>query len=261
MNVLKLRFSIIIFFMLMNCISVQVFKGNAFKVKSLKSISVIPTVKDPKLKREITTSSESRHSVNTGGISAVGIGRDFAYALSITGPSATSEYKNSRTEKGEYIDPEIVAKNAVTMEFSNTLSGTLMENGYKLVERNQLISVLNQKKPKLSGATFEENALELGKIAGVEAILMIEVTQLAQRTVYTTDLQTGARTPRAQYELKYQIKLVSTDDGAVLMTGISPPIGGFNANSSLEEYAQAMAHIVSNELNDTLRAWKEGRTN
>ncbi|WP_225913417.1 hypothetical protein [Leptospira yasudae] len=62
------------------------------------------------------------------------------------------------------------------MEFSNTLSGTLMENGYKLVERNQLISVLNQKKPKLSGATFEENALELGKIAGVEAILMIEVT-------------------------------------------------------------------------------------
>ncbi|EMF82462.1 hypothetical protein LEP1GSC188_0238 [Leptospira weilii serovar Topaz str. LT2116] len=82
----------------------QAFKGNQLKMKQVKSISVIPTVQDPKLQREITTTSQSKHTVNTGGISAVGIGRDFAYALSITGPSASSEYKNSRTRIGQYFE-------------------------------------------------------------------------------------------------------------------------------------------------------------
>ncbi|WP_061235350.1 CsgG/HfaB family protein [Leptospira weilii] len=248
-------------FSLADCISVQAFKGNQLKMKQVKSISVIPTVQDPKLKREITTTSESKHTVNTGGISAVGIGRDFAYALSITGPSASSEYKNSRTVKGDFIDPEIVAKNAATLEIADTLSSTFIDNGYKIVERNQLISVLNQKKPKLSGSTLEENAIELGKLAGIDAVLMIEVTKLAQKNIFTTDMSTGERVSKTQYELKYQIKLVSTQDGSIVMTGISPPTGSSTFSDSLEEYAQRMSHIIARELDGTLKAWKEGSVN
>ncbi|PJZ53970.1 hypothetical protein [Leptospira adleri] len=248
-------------FVFTGCLSIQIFKGNQVKMKAVKSITVIPTVKDPKLKREITTSSESTHSYHSGGVSAVGIGRDFAYALSITGPSASSEYKSSRTEKGDFIDPEIVAKNAVTLEIADTLGSTFLDHGYKLVERNQLLSVLNQKKPKLTGSTLEENSIELGKLAGIDAILMIEVTKLSQKNILSRDMSTGERISKMQYELKFQVKLVSTADGSVIMTGMSPPTGSSDFSDSLEEYAQRMSHALANELDHTLKDWKQGKVN
>jgi len=94
----------------------------------------------------------------------------------------------------------------------------LLNHGCQVIERSKLASIAREQRLQLSGLVEENQAIEIGKLAGVNAIFLGKITLSGQRTkisVFPPGIDQEAT------NMAFTGKLIDVKTGKVIITGFS----------------------------------------
>ena len=108
---------------------------------------------------------------------------------------------------------------------------------YNLIERSQMEQVLGEKALGLQGVTSSSEAIQLGKLLGVEGVILGTVPEYGLRAV--EDKQLPA--------LGINVRMISVDDGSIIWSASDSAIGG--ERDTLSAFSSQMVRRIMSQLN------------
>jgi curli biogenesis system outer membrane secretion channel CsgG len=94
----------------------------------------------------------------------------------------------------------------------------LLNHGCQVMERSKLASIVGEQKLQLSGLVEEGQAIEVGKLAGVNAIFIGNITLSGQRTKFSV-FPPGVG--QEATNMAFTGKLIDVKTGKIIITGFS----------------------------------------
>lgn len=170
------------------------------------------------------------------------------------------ENKNRRSELGsrlaDYIITELLNEHRGAANKDKIYIKGFRTNIFEVIERNQLDKILKEQNIQISGFIDDEKAVEIGKILGIDVIILGKLSynhKNERSTSSSTNKKTGKTTK--YYKLKRtlnaesRMKIISVETAQILGT-ISPKKTATDSKTSTKGYPSSSSIKSTEELAD-----------
>ncbi|MBN1829791.1 MAG: hypothetical protein JW884_11685 [Deltaproteobacteria bacterium] len=127
---------------------------------------------------------------------------------------------------------------------SDNLTLELMGLGYKVVERSSLDKVVSEQKLQMSGLLDPDTASKVGKLVGVDAVILGNVSTSQNMKTSSGFMGIGAQISNASVISNATMKIVGVEKGDVLMMVTL----SYKNGQQPTEASKAMAIALSEKL-------------
>lgn len=135
----------------------------------------------------------------------------------------------------------------LTMVMSDNIALELMKLGFEIVERSSLNNVLDEQKLQISGLTDPATAAKVGKILGIDAIVLGTVTTSQKYQTGGGFMGIGADVTMASVVSNATMKIVGVDRGTVLTIVALSYKKGQKPTEAAKTMAIALSQVIKGE--------------
>ena len=143
---------------------------------------------------------------------------------------------------------EVVGGNMEALMIDN-MSLELMNLGYEVIERSSLDKVLSEQKLQMSGLTDSSNAEKVGKILGIDALVLCNITTASSMQMNTGFMGIGGDVRQSQLISNASFKIIGIDSGgkALMLVTLS-----YKKGQSPTEAAKTIAIALSDKVKNPI---------
>lgn len=134
--------------------------------------------------------------------------------------------------------PGYTAKNSGTAVTGFITTRLVSSNRYRLVERSKLKSIIDEKDMQLSDLTNPQTAARIGKLLGVQAVIVGNVAQydMDKTTVYVHVIPVVSK----EYKVGASIRVVDVANGEIIYAHSASGVSGNNFTQAGRQAAQKL---------------------
>ena len=127
----------------------------------------------------------------------------------------------------------------------DNMSLELMKLGYEVIERSSLDKVLSEQKLQMSGLTDASNAEAVGKILGIDALVLCNITTASATSMNAGFMGMGSSVSQSQLISNASFKIFGIDSGGKVLMLVTL---GYKKGQSPTEAAKTVAIAFSDKV-------------
>ena len=122
-------------------------------------------------------------------------------------------------------------------------------NSYEVIERSSLDKVLSEQKLQLSGLTDPANAESVGKILGIDALILCNITTSSSMQMNTGFMGAGSDFRQSQLVSNASLKIFGVDGGGKVLMMVTL---SYKKGQSPSEAAKTISIALSEKIKNPI---------